>query len=138
MRRRPPRSKRTDTLFPYTTLFRSRNIGAGRNEVREPVTGRGAISNNLRHEPARMAAGQKRRIGAGPGWGGQCAVAGVVDDTLSGTAHGSRAFSPLRRRYLHRVFQSCFHRGLNVHNQSPKGFQSYALRLALAAMLAIA
>src|SRR3546814_3154610 len=25
MRRRPPRSKRTDTLFPYTTLFRSDN-----------------------------------------------------------------------------------------------------------------
>src|SRR3546814_16982321 len=24
MIRRPPRSKRTDTLFPYTTLFRSR------------------------------------------------------------------------------------------------------------------
>src|SRR3546814_3172712 len=31
MIRRPPRSTRTDTLFPYTTLFRSagrRNIGA--------------------------------------------------------------------------------------------------------------
>src|SRR3546814_12367644 len=29
MRRRPPRSTRTDTLFPYTTLFRSvRGIGA--------------------------------------------------------------------------------------------------------------
>src|SRR3546814_12094715 len=26
MRRRPPRSTRTDTLFPYTTLFRSRLI----------------------------------------------------------------------------------------------------------------
>src|SRR3546814_2880361 len=25
MIRRPPRSKRTDTLFPYTTLFRSQN-----------------------------------------------------------------------------------------------------------------
>src|SRR3546814_13913210 len=25
MIRRPPRSKRTDTLFPYTTLFRSRH-----------------------------------------------------------------------------------------------------------------
>src|SRR3546814_14667087 len=25
--RRPPRSKRTDTLFPYTTLFRSRLTG---------------------------------------------------------------------------------------------------------------
>src|SRR3546814_10049393 len=36
MIRRPPRSTRTDTLFPYTTLFRSieallvRNAGAGR------------------------------------------------------------------------------------------------------------
>src|SRR3546814_6968659 len=29
MRRRPPRSKRTDTLFPYTTLFRS-SAAAGR------------------------------------------------------------------------------------------------------------
>src|SRR3546814_5393555 len=31
MIRRPPRSTRTDTLFPYTTLFRSqyRNKGAG-------------------------------------------------------------------------------------------------------------
>src|SRR3546814_10919253 len=27
MIRRPPRSTRTDTLFPYTTLFRSRSIG---------------------------------------------------------------------------------------------------------------
>src|SRR3546814_12300484 len=33
MIRRPPRSKRTDTLFPYTTLFRSvpsRAVGRGR------------------------------------------------------------------------------------------------------------
>src|SRR3546814_7435657 len=29
MIRRPPRSTRTDTLFPYTTLFRSENTGAG-------------------------------------------------------------------------------------------------------------
>src|SRR3546814_19941356 len=28
MKRRPPRSTRTDTLFPYTTLFRSAPIGA--------------------------------------------------------------------------------------------------------------
>src|SRR3546814_5945400 len=28
MIRRPPRSTRTDTLFPYTTLFRSRTVGA--------------------------------------------------------------------------------------------------------------
>src|SRR3546814_7166323 len=30
MIRRPPRSTRTDTLFPYTTLFRSRRRGAVR------------------------------------------------------------------------------------------------------------
>src|SRR3546814_2421717 len=28
MRRRPPRSTRTDTLFPYTTLFRSSGSGS--------------------------------------------------------------------------------------------------------------
>src|SRR3546814_13750261 len=33
MIRRPPRSTRTDTLFPYPTLFRS-NVGADRNPVR--------------------------------------------------------------------------------------------------------
>src|SRR3546814_1662525 len=31
MIRRPPRSTRTDTLFPYTTLFRSITLGAGAN-----------------------------------------------------------------------------------------------------------
>src|SRR3546814_12620291 len=37
MRRRPPRSTRTDTLFPYTTLFRS--VYSGRRVVvaRAPV-----------------------------------------------------------------------------------------------------
>src|SRR3546814_14940655 len=37
MIRRPPRSTRTDTLFPYTTLFRSdrHEIRAGRCEVGE-------------------------------------------------------------------------------------------------------
>src|SRR3546814_10755179 len=28
MKRRPPRSTRTDTLFPYTTLFRSEHVEA--------------------------------------------------------------------------------------------------------------
>src|SRR3546814_4015137 len=52
MIRRPPRSTRTDTLFPYTTLFRSgggraehRNGGAGRcgrQRGRDAGIGRGA------------------------------------------------------------------------------------------------
>src|SRR3546814_7159310 len=35
MIRRPPRSTRTDTLFPYTTLFRAINTDALRREVFE-------------------------------------------------------------------------------------------------------
>src|SRR3546814_5262108 len=35
MIRRPPRSTRTDTLFPYTTLFRSHGLAADRG-VRAP------------------------------------------------------------------------------------------------------
>src|SRR3546814_2785947 len=44
MIRRPPRSTRTDTLFPYTTLFRSR--GRRQGEGRSPwraVAGRGHL-----------------------------------------------------------------------------------------------
>src|SRR3546814_2118830 len=33
MIRRPPRSTRTDTLFPYTTLFRSLPAGADRDRA---------------------------------------------------------------------------------------------------------
>src|SRR3546814_12520310 len=33
MIRRPPRSTRTDTLFPYTTLFRSPGVRAGRDDL---------------------------------------------------------------------------------------------------------
>src|SRR3546814_12323972 len=35
MRRRPPRSTRTDTLFPYTTLFRSAPTGSTHAHQRE-------------------------------------------------------------------------------------------------------
>src|SRR3546814_9247644 len=41
MRRRPPRSTRTDTLFPYTTLFRSNGafIGLHGSWNRKPLAG---------------------------------------------------------------------------------------------------
>src|SRR3546814_6644845 len=44
MIRRPPRSTRTDTLFPYTTLFRSRRDGeagciVAQGERRQALTG---------------------------------------------------------------------------------------------------
>src|SRR3546814_20763705 len=43
MIRRPPRSTRTDTLFPYTTLFRSVCSHRGLRLVTEPCRARGLI-----------------------------------------------------------------------------------------------
>src|SRR3546814_17583644 len=53
MIRRPPRSTRTDTLFPYTTLFRS----PGGNEILVRVAGVGMCHTDLvvRHIPAEWA-----------------------------------------------------------------------------------
>src|SRR3546814_6200872 len=54
MIRRPPRSTRTDTLFPYTTLFRSRHAAAHRGAALRQA-----------HDPLdRTAAGQRdpRRV----------------------------------------------------------------------------
>src|SRR3546814_15660983 len=44
MIRRPPRSTRTDTLFPYTTLFRSLHREVG---VLRPAAGNDALSERL-------------------------------------------------------------------------------------------
>src|SRR3546814_19282064 len=44
MIRRPPKSTRTDTLFPYTTLFRSTDDGRGAPRIR---SGAGACQSRL-------------------------------------------------------------------------------------------
>src|SRR3546814_19893167 len=41
MKRLPPRSKRTDTLFPYTTLFRSAAVDDGRWRAKDRHPGIG-------------------------------------------------------------------------------------------------
>src|SRR3546814_7588671 len=46
MKRRPPRSTRTDTRFPYTTLFRSAEITA---ETREHALGQAAVDRHHQH-----------------------------------------------------------------------------------------
>src|SRR3546814_19914477 len=57
MIRRPPRSTRTDTLFPYTTLFRS----IGRHVARDPDH---AVAMG---EPRRLAVGRDRpAVGGDP------------------------------------------------------------------------
>src|SRR3546814_2385213 len=54
MIRRPPRSTRTDTLFPYTTLFRSR---AGPGNAGLDV--RGGTGPRLHPRPVRTARGDR-------------------------------------------------------------------------------
>src|SRR3546814_3446452 len=56
MIRRPPRSKRTDTLFPYTTLFRSASVSAPRH------LSPGNLQGN--HEPTARLPRRPRHLGA--------------------------------------------------------------------------
>src|SRR3546814_9378475 len=84
MIRRPPRSTRTDTLFPYTTLFRS--IGLGRaggvgGEILFPDAGR-------RQEAFRRAL--YRMVQPAMPFGGHAAgvVGAIVDDPAAGQAIG--------------------------------------------------
>src|SRR3546814_6272558 len=54
MIRRPPRSTRTDTLFPYTTLFRS---GSHRPCLSAPFCGYGPATAPVGHADAAVGAG---------------------------------------------------------------------------------
>src|SRR3546814_1840944 len=68
MIRRPPRSTRTDTLFPYTTLFRSppRDAGA-RRKTDDQLHADAAIALAVehRHEARRRAGRVRHHGGAG-------------------------------------------------------------------------
>src|SRR3546814_19631472 len=90
MIRRPPRSTRTDTLFPYTTLFRSSGGGRGRprrggQAGRQDAGGRGLLLPALgdRERPAGVGdiddggvrparGGDPVRRSGGGGGAGQC------------------------------------------------------------------
>src|SRR3546814_1973524 len=61
MIRRPPRSTRTDTLFPYTTLFRS-HIGPGNRQDRSRAIGRGGHRMAVR--VTRIAGKERRQMRA--------------------------------------------------------------------------
>src|SRR3546814_13807836 len=68
MFRRPPRTTRTDPLFPYTTLFRSRIIvGLGEDGIVE-VARIGAVDGDQRQVAQVLTAAERRR-GGGLGLG---------------------------------------------------------------------
>src|SRR3546814_16453841 len=68
MIRRPPRSTRTDTLFPYTTLFRSDrqgeavHLGEERDEEGAEGTERAPVALGLRLEGAEGEEDEDRRV----------------------------------------------------------------------------
>src|SRR3546814_5124718 len=59
MLRRPPRSTRTDTLLPYTTLFRS--VSAGREPDSRDSVGKKDERKHRAHEPARWPGRRSQR-----------------------------------------------------------------------------
>src|SRR3546814_17046989 len=63
---RPPRSTRTDTLFPYTTLFRSPPARGDPHTLHEPLIGGRAFGARLTAAALRARKGE-RVGGVGPG-----------------------------------------------------------------------
>src|SRR3546814_2049810 len=61
MRRRPPRSTRTDTLFPYTTLFRSAPGDLSDQEGREPESWFERTRQDQRRQDRSLEADRNRR-----------------------------------------------------------------------------
>src|SRR3546814_20061958 len=108
MIRRPPRSTRTDTLFPYTTLFRS---GQRRGDRLAAVVGQRAAADaahaavararaDRRERPARHAAGLDRVPRAADAAGRLAAAAGALAGAAPGARPGSgRKFTGHPRAY---------------------------------------
>src|SRR3546814_17509348 len=85
MIRRPPRSTRTETLFPYTTLFRSPNRRRARGDCRAARAPRDG-----RSRPPRRARSRRRQ------------ARGAAAHPRSAAA-GGRAFWPRARRRTSRA-----------------------------------
>src|SRR3546814_7837010 len=113
MIRRPPRSTRTDTLFPYTTLFRSqRSERAGDRGAKKDQEHRGA--RNLGCEVAAKIEGHNRR----PGHGGEAGQHARRQPRRS-EEHTSELQSLMRISYA--VF--CLKKKTNHHKV--KDYESY-------------
>src|SRR3546814_11909653 len=98
MIRRPPRSTRTDTLFPYTTLFRSTGMG---KDVRMSIDRLDPGTNRRRDGFGRVQGGEKNMI-EGRATAAACRkfnfstslLAISMFAGLAGTAHAQEAIEP--------------------------------------------
>src|SRR3546814_12107142 len=99
MIRRPPRSTRTDTLFPYTTLFRSgRVISRTFRAVRHPSPTRPARQHSWRaFVGARTNGSQTRRLTPCLRRGGSQKLAAEAASTRAGVMRRVPAAAPDRK-----------------------------------------
>src|SRR3546814_16665115 len=98
MIRRPPRSKRTYTLFPYTTLFRSIEGGRHREpavEHRQPQRHRNGCPQAGRQEERPEPLAEQRRTG----------MAAVAGNGGAGSRHVGE-YLVLRARWIMAFFSS--------------------------------
>src|SRR3546814_2846693 len=88
MIRRPPRATRTDTLFPYTTLFRSRAGDGDRHAVPAAARTARVLTAPVRRHPA----GARRTQGPlDPGVPGFHLLPRRLSDHAGGTGAGARS-----------------------------------------------
>src|SRR3546814_4039208 len=89
MIRRPPRSTRPDTLFPYTTLFRSDGCG-------NPLAPRPKGSDDMNRTPENV-----RKLARYAGDGTACPGSGQAEERLCGRSeeHTSELQSLMRISY---------------------------------------
>src|SRR3546814_19724083 len=91
MIRHPPRSPRTDTLFPYTTLFRSTGGQcAGEGVPHQRDEGLGAVRAGLEERPCRDAPAAPRQLFVVPGPRARAQLAVRPDPDALRHAHASR------------------------------------------------
>src|SRR3546814_11520594 len=87
MIRRPPRSTPTDTLFPYTTLFRSNQERRELTQQLREISARIAETmRNLGDKAKGMAQGLRDRLGAAWGRQDQAADRGAAERIAEATA----------------------------------------------------
>src|SRR3546814_15282856 len=86
MIRRPPRSTRTDTLFPYTTLFRSLDHAADAGDLSHA----GQAFEFVAQEPVLQAAQLGEIVPSGPV--DQCIFIDPADAGRVGTDRAARGF----------------------------------------------
>src|SRR3546814_11196991 len=96
MSRRPPRSTRTDTLFPYTTLFRSVTLRLGLvvQRLRQAEPALGALGPEMRRRPQVGRLVERDRLHADQ----KAGRAGIVEDAPATERAEMRVLGAAARR----------------------------------------